>query len=92
MPNTFTPNGDGINDTYFPSGKGISLIKRFTIYNRWGEKIYEAVNMLPNNATSGWDGTYKGEALRPDVFVYMVEALCFTDEPIVLKGDVSLIR
>ena len=92
MPNTFTPNGDGNNDTYFPVGRGITAVRKFAIYNRWGQKLYEVHNVPANEITRGWDGVYRGEQLKPDVFVYMVEAECSTGELIVQKGDVSLIR
>jgi gliding motility-associated-like protein len=92
MPNTFTPNGDGLNDTYYPIGRGISTIKRFAIYNRWGQKLYEVLNIPAGEGKYGWDGTFQGIQLRPDVFVYVVDAICTTGDPITLKGDVSLVR
>jgi gliding motility-associated-like protein len=92
MPNTFTPNGDGLNDTYYPVGRGISTIKRFAIYNRWGQKLYEVLNIPASEGKYGWDGTFQGEQLRPDVFVYVVDAICTTGDPISIKGDVSLVR
>jgi len=92
LPNTFTPNGDGNNDYFFPQGKGLSAIYRFRVYNRWGEMIYEAQNVQPNDELHGWDGTYKGEPLKPDVYVYIIDAACFNGDPMQLKGDISLIR
>jgi gliding motility-associated-like protein len=59
IPNTFTPNGDGMNDRFYVSAKGINLITRFSIYNRWGELVYDAHNIAPNDPSQGWDGTYK---------------------------------
>ena len=44
MPNTFTPNGDGLNDRLFPQRKSSSLIKSFRIFNRWGEMVFEKTN------------------------------------------------
>jgi len=90
--NTFTPNGDGNNDRFYPQGKGISEVKRFRIFNRWGELVFEAQNISLNNELQGWDGTYKGTPLTPDVYVYIVDAVCTTGEPMQLKGDISLIR
>lgn len=90
--NTFTPNGDGLNDRFYPQGKGIMEVKRFTVYNRWGELIFDRQGMPVNDPYVGWDGTYKGEPLKPDVFVYIIHATCETGEPIQLKGDISLVR
>lgn len=92
IPNSFTPNGDGRNDYFYPRGKGIDKIKSFRIYNRWGELVFEKTAIGINDKINGWDGTYNGVALRADVFVYMVEAICDNGEPINWKGDVSLIR
>jgi gliding motility-associated-like protein len=92
IPNTFTPNGDGLNDRFYPSGTGISIIKSMIIYNRWGEKMYEADNIPLDAPQYGWDGTYKGQALKPDVYVYMMIAACESGEEIQIKGDISLVR
>lgn len=90
--NTFTPNGDGNNDRFYPQGKGLSEVTRFRIYNRWGEVVFDAQHIALNNEMQGWDGTYKGQPLSPDVFVYIADAICTTGEPMQLKGDISLIR
>jgi gliding motility-associated-like protein len=45
-----------------------------------------------NDASAGWDGTYKGRQLPPDVFVYMVEVLCDNNQSIIFKGNISLLR
>ena len=92
VPNTFTPNYDGYNDRFFPQGKGISKVDRFRVYNRWGELLYDVQNFPLGSELSGWDGTYKGEQLKPDVYVYLLEARCDSGEPMQIKGDVSLIR
>ena len=92
MPNTFTPNGDGLNDRLFPQRKSSSLIKSFRIFNRWGELLFEAKDMQPNNPLAGWDGTYQGKAMIPDVYVYVIDALCDTGQPLQIKGDITLVR
>lgn len=92
LANTFTPNNDGVNDRFFPQGKGITEVKSFRIYSRWGELIFARENMKINDPTIGWDGTYKNTPLKPDVFVYMVNAFCESGEPIELKGDISIVR
>ena len=92
LANTFTPNGDGNNDRFYPQGKGVESVKRFRIFNRWGEMLYDAQDIPLNSEIHGWDGTFKGDQLNPDVFVYILEATCTSGEPMVIKGDVSLIR
>ena len=92
MPNSFTPNGDGQNDVYYPRGKGISVVKTFRIYNRWGELLFERENFEVNDPTQAWNGWYKDGSPRADVYVWLLEAVCYTGEPLFLKGDVTIIR
>lgn len=90
--NTFTPNNDGVNDRFFPQGRGVNELKRFSVYNRWGELIFDRQNIPLNDPNYGWDGTYKTEPLKPDVFVYIIRAMCDNGTPIEIKGDISLVR
>ncbi len=92
IPNTFSPNGDGANEQFFPRGTGLFAIRTARIFNRWGEQVFESHNMKPNDAMGGWNGTYKGKALSSDVFVYVFEIVCDNNEVLVYKGDVALIR
>ncbi|MBS1629284.1 MAG: PKD domain-containing protein [Bacteroidetes bacterium] len=92
IPNSFTPNGDGLNDVFFPRGKGISYISSMRIFNRWGELVFERYNFPLNDEKSGWDGSYKGSKLPPDVFMYTIQTRCATGEPLLWKGDVTILR
>ena len=92
IPNTFTPNGDGQNDYFFPRGKGIDRMSSFRIFNRWGEVVYEKANFNANDASSGWDGTFKGKKLNPDVFVYTIDIMCENNTILNYKGNIALIR
>ena len=92
IPNTFTPNGDGQNDVFYPRGKGISQIKSFRIYNRWGQLLFERSDISINDAANAWDGSYLGSMPRPDVYVYIIDAFCDTGAPINIKGDVTIIK
>ncbi|MBS1775397.1 MAG: gliding motility-associated C-terminal domain-containing protein [Bacteroidetes bacterium] len=92
LPNTFTPNGDGLNDVYFPKGLGVEKVNDFSIYNRWGELLYRAQNFQVNDPNFGWNGVYKSEPMKADVYVYMINATCIDGEHIMLKGDVTLYR
>ena len=92
IPNAFTPNNDGKDDIFYPRGKGVSIVKSFRIYNRWGELLFEREGINLNDESNGWDGTYKGDIPHPDVYVWVIEAVCETGEPMNLKGDVTIIR
>lgn len=92
MPNTFSPNGDGTNDVFYPRGKGIYGIKSFRIFNRWGELIFEQGNIQANDITRGWNGTYKGKLASQDVYVYTIDVVCENNQVFSFKGNVALIR
>ena len=81
IPNTFTPNGDGQNDFFFPRGAGIDHINSFRVYSRWGELLFDRSNLSVNDEYSGWNGTFNGRKLNPDVYIYVMEATCDTGAP-----------
>ena len=68
IPNTFTPNGDGLNDTFGIAGEAIKEFK-LQIFNRWGQLVFESGN--PNDR---WDGTYQGDKVSEGVYVYKITA------------------
>ena len=58
IPNSFTPNGDNHNDVFLIKGKSADKIEQLSIYNRWGERIFEADSNLPWNGKDCPDGVY----------------------------------
>ena len=92
IPNTFSPNGDGANDVFYPRGTGLFKIQSLRIFNRWGEQVYEKHSFNANDPTAGWDGTYKGAKLPADVFVYMIDVICDNNSVLPYKGNVALIQ
>jgi hypothetical protein len=92
IPNTFSPNGDGSNDIFYPRGSGIFSIKRIKVFTRWGEVIYEKNNIKANDASTGWDGRFKGAKLNADVYVYIVEVSCDNNTILTFKGNIALIK
>ena len=84
IPNTFTPNGDGRNDTWVI--KGLEYYPRATvnIFNRWGQKLYYSVGYpIP------WNGTYHGKALPSGTYYYIIDPK--TGQP-VIAGWVAIVR
>ena len=92
MPNAFTPNHDNLNDYFYPLTIGVQSIIRFSIYDRFGNLVFEARNFAPNDKTFGWDGRVRGADEPTTVFVYYLEALCESGEKLYKKGSVVLIR
>lgn len=91
VPNSFTPNGDGLNDVFKPKGIGVDEYE-LQIFNRWGQLVFES-----NNIEIGWDGTVNklgGKSQAPqDVYVYKITARnVFGQVPFGKEGHVSLIR
>ena len=93
IPNAFTPNGDGTNDffTIFggKSGRKIQLLR---IYNRWGALLFEGQDMDLGDVSQGWDGTFKGERLQPDVFAFYALIEFLDDEVILFEGDLTILK
>lgn len=87
MPEAFTPNGDGINDIAFVRGWGIKEFIEVTIYNRWGQVVFES-----NDINNGWDGTFHGEAQGMDTFAYTIKYIDMHDDEQLVKGYITLIR
>jgi gliding motility-associated-like protein len=91
LPNTFSPNGDGMNDVFYPRGTGISGIRSFRVFNRWGEVVFERTNIKANSPIDGWDGMLRGKKAPSDVYVYTCEVICINNEVVPIKGDITLI-
>ncbi|WP_316801046.1 putative Ig domain-containing protein [Pedobacter frigidisoli] len=86
IPNAFTPNNDGKNDTFMIYGTTIASAK-MTIYTQWGQLIYQTDNM-----NAGWDGTFKGVNQPIGVYVYIVDVTFKDGTTTMRKGTVTLIR
>ena len=86
VPNAFSPNGDNLNDVLLVEG---NVIDEFylAIYDRWGEQVFES-----RSQTDGWDGTFQGRTLAPDVYGYYLEVSCFGGEQYRSRGNITLLR
>jgi gliding motility-associated-like protein len=87
MPTGFTPNNDGLNDCYGVKSWGNIDKLEFSIYNRWGERIF-----YTTNPSQCWDGTYKGVKQDSNVFIYMIKANTTCEPSVFRKGTFALIR
>ncbi|MBN4049651.1 PKD domain-containing protein, partial [Bacteroidales bacterium AH-315-N07] len=88
VPTAFTPNNDGNNDRYYAFHAGIKKLLEFKIFNRWGELVFET-----DDINEGWDGTLRGKPQDMGTYVYYIVANSFiSEEPVVLKGNFTLIR
>jgi gliding motility-associated-like protein len=87
MASGFTPNGDGKNDCYGIRFWGLIQEVEFSIYNRWGERIFYSTN-----PRACWDGTFKGTKQDSGVFVYVIKAKTMCAPSVFRKGTFVLIR
>jgi gliding motility-associated-like protein len=80
-------NGDNTNDELFVRGEELIESMELIVYNRWGQEVWRTTS--PN---SGWNGTFKGEKLRPDVLGFYLKVKCIDGQEFIKKGNVSIIR
>lgn len=85
IPNTFTPNGDGLNDTFGIAGEALNEF-RMQIFNRWGQLVFESGN--PNER---WDGTFRGDKVSEGVYVYKVTASGAAGKKVTKEGNLNVV-
>jgi len=86
IPNSFTPNDDGLNDRFKPiiTNYNSAILK---IFNRWGDMIFST-----HNVEQGWDGRFKNSNSPPDVYVYQLSIDFIDGTTKIVNGSVILIR
>jgi gliding motility-associated-like protein len=87
VPNTFTPNGDGINDIFRAIPVGMANTTYFRVFNRLGELVFET-----NKWLKGWDGTFKGKPQPNGTYVWIVAGTDRDYKKVEMKGTVNLVR
>jgi len=86
VPNTFTPNGDGVNDIMYARSNLVLEID-FNIYDRWGQLVFHT-----DDIKKGWDGIFNSKLCNPDVFGYYIKYKCNNGKESFKKGNITLIR
>lgn len=89
IPNSFTPDGDGLNDLFVPVFFSDCERSSMSIFNRFGELIY-----YTDDATLPWDGTYKGSEMPNGVYIYKMTYVCKDDPTTVhtTRGEINLFK
>ncbi len=87
VPTAFSPNNDGMNDILTPVTLNVTEIRRFAVYNRWGQKMFET-----NALNQGWDGRFKGQYQDVGVYVWVIEAVGKDGEEFNYKGNTAIIK
>jgi gliding motility-associated-like protein len=83
VPNAFTPNGDGLNDTWNIPALNAFANYEIRVFNRWGQLVYHSENK------SGWDGRLNGKEQPTGVYPYVIS---IKDTDVILKGWVTIVR
>ncbi|MCF0206850.1 MAG: gliding motility-associated C-terminal domain-containing protein, partial [Bacteroidales bacterium] len=83
IPNVFSPNDDGINDTWEIDNIWLYEDAKILVYNRWGQNLYKG-----DSTSEPWDGTYKGKKLPAGPYVYVVS---LGNDKKTYKGSVNII-
>jgi gliding motility-associated-like protein len=87
VPNTFTPDGDQVNDMFTAYGKGLDEY-RMQIFDRWGNSIY-----ITDDMTKGWNGNFSnGKECQQGVYTYIINYKYYTGFSKELRGSVLLLR
>jgi len=86
IPDAFTPNEDTKNEVFLPVTRAVKLY-RFSVFDRWGALIFQTYN-----PDTGWDGTFKGEACKSDVYAWLISITSNDGRHKELKGHVTLYR
>jgi len=90
VPNAFSPDGDNVNDVYFVDGVNVDECY-YAIFNRWGEQVFEAFS-IGNENGQGWDGTFNGQPVDPDVYGLFVRIRCNDGDEFFRQGNVTVLR
>ena len=93
IPNAFTPDGNGQNDIFYVIGtRDIKQVKDFSIFNRWGQKVFQSSNVPANDKHFGWNGVLNGIPASPGGYVYNITLELLKGSTVSYKGVVMLIR
>jgi gliding motility-associated-like protein len=88
----FSPNGDNVNDVFFPQGDQSVEIERILIFDRWGNQLFSNESPKIGQPDDGWDGTFQGKSCSQGVYVWYAIIQLPNGQERLLKGDVTLLR
>jgi gliding motility-associated-like protein len=94
IPNVFTPNRDGNNDSfsiYTTSLYDVSIV-RYSVFDRWGELVYDATNFDIRQEDNYWDGTFRDQPAESGVYAYLIEVIHENGYEEFFSGSITLLR
>lgn len=87
IPNTFTPNGDGLNETFKVIGGSCVTQFKGTVFDRWGTELFNWKNIEDT-----WDGNYRGKQVEIGVYNYIITYTLYTGKVLTRTGHIAIIR
>ncbi|MCB0643069.1 MAG: gliding motility-associated C-terminal domain-containing protein, partial [Phaeodactylibacter sp.] len=92
-PNALSPNGDGVNDCFFLQSNFDYLLLELSIFDRWGNLVFQQHDLPINDPAAGWCGrSDQSEPTIPGNFVWLAKVQNLNGEVVVLKGGITLLR
>lgn len=88
----FTPNNDLVNDKLFVQGSSDIQVLQFSVFDRWGERVFEAQDFTANDPIFGWDGTFQGQPLNTGVFGWVADVEFPDGTRLRFRGNTTLVR
>lgn len=92
IPGAFSPNGDGVNDLFYPRGVGIREVTSFRIYGRWGNLVFERHHIPIGDTNNAWNGQVNGIDQPVGGYVYEIDVICDAGSGFSYRGTVMLMR
>lgn len=87
VPNVFTPNKDGRNDTWGIRIIGILKLNHLRVFNRYGQIVFET-----SNPQTRWNGELNGKPVPPGTYVWLIAGTDYFNKPIRQSGTVTIVR
>jgi gliding motility-associated-like protein len=93
FPSAFSPNSDGSNDFFTLFGSDATReILNLSVFDRWGNLVFDRKNLEPGLESQGWDGTWKGKNMPAGTYVFLAEILFVDGKRERFEGEVILLR
>ncbi len=90
IPNSFTPNGDGVNDVFEPVGYGIVEFE-LAIFNRWGQLLFSKKGSFVEGNFVQWDGKFKGKTCEQGTYTYKFTYTTASKKTEIKTGPVNIL-
>jgi hypothetical protein len=88
----FTPDGSDNNRFLVFSDPAVERVTRLSVYSRWGEHLFDARDIAPNDPSVGWDGSFRGVPMQPGVYVWVAHVRFIDGVLEQYSGDVTIVR